>query len=73
MTPLLLIFKIRFIHFMCVLSACMYVYYVWVWCLRRPEEDIRSLETGVWVVVNHLCVLGIKPGSSARATSAFSN
>lgn len=30
-----------------VLPACMYVYYMCAWCLRRPGEALSSLEA-VW-------------------------
>jgi hypothetical protein len=28
-------------------AACISVYYVHAWCLQRPEDCVKSLETGV--------------------------
>lgn len=32
---------------MCLWVCVMYVHHVYAWCTRRPEEGIKSLETGV--------------------------
>ena len=55
-----------FIYFMCmgVLSACMSVYHVCVWCPQRPEEgtwywNYKWLWATIWM-------LGIEPRSSTR-------
>lgn len=46
--------------------------YVSASCLHKSEEGVRSLELQLWMVVSHaVWVLGTKPGSSARAASAF--
>ena len=53
-----------------VLPACMSVH---VWCLREPEErasDPLELELHLWVTIR---VLGIEPGSSAKADSALNH
>ena len=38
-----------------VLPAWMLVYHMCAWCLRRPEEGVKSLELGVTVMS---CYLG---------------
>lgn len=37
-----------------VLPKCTYVYHLHVWWLQRPEEGIRSLETGVKIESHHV-------------------
>ena len=43
---------LRFIHLLvyvcvCVLSTCMSVHHVCAWCLKKPEDDVRTHGTGV--------------------------
>ncbi|EGW03103.1 hypothetical protein I79_013815 [Cricetulus griseus] len=41
----------------------MFFHHLHIWCLRTPEECIRSLGSGIQVVLNHLMwVLGTKLG-----------
>lgn len=61
---------------MCVsiLLTCMYVQYVYTWCSRRPERDVRfSGDTEIRVVMITMWVLGTKPGASARAVARVLN
>lgn len=51
-----------------VLLACIYVYYVYAWCMWRTKEGTRSLENGITGGCEPLWELGIN--FSVRATSA---
>lgn len=55
--------KMLLIFWMGVLSACMSCYHMHAWRSPRPQEGIRSLETGVTVLS---CQVGLQPGSSGR-------
>lgn len=41
--------------FIGILLACVYVHHVCASCLKRPEEGVGTLGTGVTVVGYHVC------------------
>lgn len=57
--------------FMCmsVLSTCMSMHYVPIWCPQKLEEGVRCSETKVPGAVSHHVVLGTKLRPSGRAGS----
>lgn len=59
--------------FLCALSACLPVYYTHGWWLRRPEEGVWSLGTGVTDIVISLWVLDRSLESTWRARCITSN
>lgn len=59
--------------FMGILSTCMPVHHMSMWCLWRPEEAIGSHGTRVTVDRPSLWVLGIEPKSSGRVASALNH
>lgn len=38
-----------------ILPSCIYVYHVYAWYLRRPEEEVRPLENGFAYGCELLC------------------
>jgi hypothetical protein len=54
-----------------VLPACASVQNVCAWCLQRSKEGIKYPETGVMDGFECHVLLGIEPGSFARAASTL--
>lgn len=52
---------------MSVLPACMYGAHVCAWCHRGDQRALDALGLELQTVVSQRVVLGIEPGSSARA------
>lgn len=59
----------RFIHF--ILPEYMSVSHVSAWFPCESQENMGILRLELWMVVNHHWILGIKPRSSTKATSAL--
>lgn len=68
----MLIFLIIIFMCMSVLTVCMYVHHIHVWCpWSWTKEIVRLPELDLWLAVSHkVWVLGIVPGSPGRTARA---
>lgn len=60
------------LFYVCVFFS-VYVCAMYMQCRWWSEEGVRSLATGVMVVVSHFVGAGTEPGSSVRASSPLNS